>query len=297
MNPTNVKSCEYSVDIHGLQINKQYSWKVVVGDSWSLNWGCFGRDGVNCQFTTTTSSIRLKIVASFSYPLTADIIGDSSKSSTTTNPLSSSNSPKKVFAHYMVGFSYSSDQTFFDSQIKRAKYAGIDGFALNVGIDDWQPARVSKAFDAARNNGDFVMFISFDMSSLEFNNDALSRFHSFANHSNYYKIDGRPFYSTFGGENNDNFWLNWKSSSGLNPYFCPSWPNYKTAGLLESHSVADCIFTWHTWPANNSRPGAQFDTTGDKNLLASARASGKKYMAPISPWFSTYVWGSNWKKH
>lgn len=41
----------------------------------------------------------------------------------------------------MVGFAFPSDQNFFDSQIKRARAAGIDGFALNVGIDDWQPDR------------------------------------------------------------------------------------------------------------------------------------------------------------
>lgn len=48
---------------------------------------------------------------------------------------------KKVFAHYMVGFAFPSDQNYFDSQIKRAQTAGFDGFALNVGIDQWQPDR------------------------------------------------------------------------------------------------------------------------------------------------------------
>lgn len=296
MYPTNVKSCEYSVDIHGLNINKQYSWKVVIGDSWDINWGCVGRNGPNCQFTIATGSIRLKIVASFSYPLTTEVIGDSPTPSVTFSPSSSSNSPRKVFAHYMVGFSYNSDQTFFDTQIKKAQAAGIDGFALNVGNNDWQPDRVSKALNAAKNNGNFVMFISFDISSLGFNYTALSSFHSVASLPNYYKIDGRPFYSTFGGENQDNFWSNWKSSSGLNPYFCPSWPNYETNNLLQSHPVADCIFTWNAWPAGNSGPGAQFDTTGDNNLLKSARATGKKYMAPVAPWFSTHVWDQVGKK-
>lgn len=54
---------------------------------------------------------------------------------------SNAQGPKKVFAHYMVGFAFPSDQNFFDSQIKRAKSAGIDGFALNVGSNDWQPDR------------------------------------------------------------------------------------------------------------------------------------------------------------
>ena len=37
--------------------------------------------------------------------------------------------------------------------------------------------------------------------------------------------------------------------------------------------------------------------TGDRNLLTSAKATGKTYMAPIAPWFYTYVWGSDWKKN
>jgi glucan endo-1,3-alpha-glucosidase len=197
----------------------------------------------------------------------------------------------------MIGFAYGSNQDFFDAQIKKAQAAGIDGFALNAGNDAWEPDRVSTAPDAAKNNGDFVMFVSFDMSSLSFSNEALSPFYSVANHPNYYKVDGRPFYSTFAGEQQIDFWPNWKSSSGLNPYFCPSWPNLDTNNLLQSHPVADCIFTWNAWPAGNSGPGASFDTTGDQNLLASARATGKTYMAPIFPWFSTHVWGPGFNKN
>lgn len=45
----------------------------------------------------------------------------------------SSDSNKKVFAHMMVAFTYSVNESFYDEQIKRAKSVGIDGFALNVG--------------------------------------------------------------------------------------------------------------------------------------------------------------------
>lgn len=300
MRDTNAQSCEYAVEVHGLKPNKQYFWKVTIGNTWEVQWGCVGRGGPDCQFSTPTGSIRLKIVGSFAYPLTSEVIGGVTNPPTPTSsssPPTGSTSGKKVFAHYMVGFAYPSDQSFFDAQIKRAKSAGIDGFALNVGIDDWQPDRVAKALAAAKNNGDFTMFISFDMSSLTFNNGVLSRFHSVANHPNYYRVNGRPFFSTFAGEHQDTFWLNWKAFSGFNPYFCPSWPNYATSNLLQSHPVADCIFTWDAWPAGNSGPGAPFSTAGDRNLLASARATGKTYMAPLAPWFYTRVWGSGWNKN
>lgn len=216
---------------------------------------------------------------------------------TLNNGNANNGSGKKVFAHYMVGFAFPSDQQFFDNQIKKARAAGIDGFVLNVGIDDWQPDRVAKALAAAQNNGNFVMFISFDMSSLPFNNDILGRFKTAASHPNYFKVNGRPLFSTFAGENQDAFWSAWKASSGLNPYFCPSWPNYPTTNLLQSHPVADCIFTWNAWPAANSGSSSSFDMTGDRNLLASVRATGKTYMAPISPWFYTHVWGPGWSKN
>lgn len=112
---------------------------------------------------------------------------------------------KKVFAHYMVGFAYQSDEEFFDKQIKNARAAGIDGFALNVGINPWQPDRVESALAAAQNNGDFVLFISFDMSSLPFENDVLGRFHFAASHPNYFRVNGQPLYSTFAGEFQDEF--------------------------------------------------------------------------------------------
>ena len=113
------------------------------------------------------------------------------------------------------------DQNFFDNQIKRAKSVGIDGFALDVGIDYWQPNRVTTALAATADIENFTMFISFDMASLPFNTSILSTFHFAANHPNYYRVNGRPFFSTFGGEFHDDFWVEWKASSGLNPYFCP----------------------------------------------------------------------------
>jgi len=169
--------------------------------------------------------------------------------------------------------------------------------ALNVGINHWQPDRVAKALAVAKNNGNFTMFISFDMASLPFNDSILSRFHFAANHPNYHTVNSKPFFSTVGGEFQDNFWVNWKTTNGLNPYFCPFWTNYPTVNLLQNHPVADCLFSWNVWPARNSGPGAHFNTTGDRNLLASAKATNKTYMAPLSPWFYTYVWRSAFHKH
>ena len=53
--------------------------------------------------------------------------------------------PKFVVAHHMVGNTYPYTQDDWASDIKAANAAGIDGFALNTGTDDWQPAQIASA--------------------------------------------------------------------------------------------------------------------------------------------------------
>jgi glucan endo-1,3-alpha-glucosidase len=93
--------------------------------------------------------------------------------------------------------------------ISLAASKGFDAFALNVGNDDWQPARVADAYTAAqmcRDNGlHFKLFLSFDMTSLPCSSAAdadllrsyINSYHSNINQLHY---DGNPFVSTFAGE-------------------------------------------------------------------------------------------------
>lgn len=43
-----------------------------------------------------------------------------------------------VFAHFMVGLTYSFDAAAWRTQEGLAASKGIDAFVLNVGSDDWQ---------------------------------------------------------------------------------------------------------------------------------------------------------------
>lgn len=43
--------------------------------------------------------------------------------------------------------------------IRIASANGIDGFALNMGRDSWEPARVADAYAAAEAAGNFKMFL------------------------------------------------------------------------------------------------------------------------------------------
>ncbi len=51
-------------------------------------------------------------------------------------------STKEVFAHVMMAYTRSVGPNFFDSQMKKAKSVGIDGFVLNVGNGDLVSDRV-----------------------------------------------------------------------------------------------------------------------------------------------------------
>jgi len=66
--------------------------------------------------------------------------GDAQNTTTTTTT-----GPKYVVAHHMVGntFPYTLQDWLDDINLAHSK--SIDAFALNMGIDEWQPARVSDA--------------------------------------------------------------------------------------------------------------------------------------------------------
>ncbi|TFY74984.1 hypothetical protein EWM64_g9028 [Hericium alpestre] len=87
-----------------------------------------------------------------------------------------------------------------------AHASGIDGFALNVGRDDWQPGQVANAYNAASQSGtDFKLFLSFDMSSLPCASPddaaALRKYiTTYATHPNQATYNGRVLASTFSGE-------------------------------------------------------------------------------------------------
>jgi len=55
-------------------------------------------------------------------------------------------SPKYVIAHHMVGNTFPYTVTDWENDIALAYASAIDGFALNVGIDSWQPQRVADAY-------------------------------------------------------------------------------------------------------------------------------------------------------
>lgn len=84
-------------------------------------------------------------------------------STSTSSPGTPPPSGKVVVAHHIVGNCYSYTQATWASDIALALAGGIDGFALNVGNEAWEPARVADAYSAAVGTS-FKLFLSFDMS-------------------------------------------------------------------------------------------------------------------------------------
>src|SRR5262245_24109306 len=106
---------------------------------------------------------------------------------------------KYVFAHFMVGNTYPYQPSNFETDISDAIATGIDGFALNIGQDDWTESRIQTIFSVARN-WPFKLFFSFDMSIITSPVVIRTYIERYVNHPNSLQVQGRCVVSTFAGE-------------------------------------------------------------------------------------------------
>ncbi|KDQ62413.1 glycoside hydrolase family 71 protein [Jaapia argillacea MUCL 33604] len=195
--------------------------------------------------------------------------------SATPSPPPSSGSPKYVVAHHMVGNTFPYTLSNWAADIALAHSSGIDGFALNVGSDSWQPARVADAYQAALQSGlDFKLFLSFDMSSLPCAspNDAQTLrtyITTYSSHPNQLKMSSRTFASTFAGEScafgQGSVPTGWSSQFTQHPeltganavYFAPSF--FVDPGTFGTFAdVMDGDFNFNSgWPIDLTASSAQ----------------------------------------
>ncbi|KAJ8593966.1 glycoside hydrolase [Rhizopogon salebrosus TDB-379] len=187
-------------------------------------------------------------------------------SSPATSPpaTSSSATSKYVIAHFMVGNVYSYTLDSWLADISLAHSSGIDGFALNVGSDDWQPQQVANAYQAAQQSGTgFKLFFSFDMTALPCSTAADAQtlrtyITTYATHPNQLIYNGAVFASTFSGESctfgqgsvssgwSTQFVQQLSGSSAL--HFVPSF--FVDPSQFGTYSgVIDGMFNWNSgWP-------------------------------------------------
>lgn len=226
------------------------------------------------------------------------------KGSTT---IPSSSAPHEVFAHHMVGNTYPYTQSNWATDIKLAKAASIDGFALNIGGDWWQPLRVNDAYVAAEAAGDFTMFLSLDMTSLSCSSytDGIvlaSLVKAHASSPAQAMWNGKVLVSTFSGENCyfgqasvadgwTNVFTALLESSGIDIFFVPS--VFSDPSTFGSDSWMDGELNWNGgWPMD----GSDLTTSSDETYMNALGT--KEYMAAISPAFFTHFpvngWNKNW---
>ncbi|KAL0478277.1 glucan endo-1,3-alpha-glucosidase [Acrasis kona] len=223
-------------------------------------------------------------------------------SSISVSNTSATNEPRYVFAHYMIGNSYATTQEMFKIDLIHAVGMGVDGFALNLGPEDWMWDRVEKLYTAARDFPNFKLFFSFDMHRMGDPNAIVEWIRRFSNRPNTYKYNNKIFVSTFAGESQsfgesgpnegwNNKIKNPLRNQGIEIFFVPAWTAMGPNNFFDRNWVVDGAFSWNSWPNG----GSPMTTAEDDIYMNGARQKGKAYMAPLSPWFYTHLpqWNKN----
>ncbi|KAI1775906.1 glycoside hydrolase family 71 protein [Hypoxylon cercidicola] len=201
------------------------------------------------------------------------------------------NTGRQVFAHYMVGLTDGQSQGQWQQDITEAKSAGIDGFALNVGSGDtWNAQQLQLAYDTASSNS-FSLFLSFDMGATSWTVDQVVQLvNQYKNAGSQFKVNGKPFVSTFEGPGWADNWASVRSQTG-DIYLVPDWSSLGASGVGSKLAQIDGAFNWGAWPNANEY------TINDGNDVAyKSSLQGKAYMMGVSPYFYTDLpqYNKNW---
>ncbi|PPR06865.1 hypothetical protein CVT26_003989 [Gymnopilus dilepis] len=224
-----------------------------------------------------------------------------------------------VFAHFMVGntYPYTIDDWYQD--IKLAASQSIDGFVLNVGVEDWQRQRSLDCFAACKRLPDstnFKLFFSFDMTSIpgnsadnvQFFRHYLSATYQSPRTFRHPRTNGVVI-STFSGENctfgqgsMEKGWAFLKNELNKIVPICFIPAFFINPSRYSNISAMDGAFNWNgSWPIHldPGMPRAQIvnavldsDTSYIENLK-----NGQSFMAAVSPWFFTHYGPDSWNKN
>ena len=188
-----------------------------------------------------------------------------------------------VLAHYMLieqppNGSYVND-------IKLAKGAGIDAFAVNYGgwNADW--ARLEAQLDAFYTQAkslNFKLFISFDLTSVTDPAMIVSLTNQYASHAAQLHVEGKPMLSSFQTDPPAWDWQNdVLSKLTPKPFFIPgTLSNDAPSAFSDVDAFADGVFPW----IHNDLTTTEESAT-DTAFASQRSATGKKWMAAVAPWF------------
>ena len=163
----------------------------------------------------------------------------------------------------------------YDNDMQQAKAAGIDAFALNIGIDSYTNTQLEFAYESAHSNG-MSVFISFDFNWYSTSNTSgiADTIGTYAGHPAQLIFDSKVFVSSFSGDGLDLAAV----QSDLTTHEIFWAPNFQPNNLAS----ADALFNWMAWPNNgdNKAPDAGNNLTvseGDTSYMNALK--GKPYIA------------------
>ncbi|XP_006461401.1 hypothetical protein AGABI2DRAFT_185654 [Agaricus bisporus var. bisporus H97] len=220
----------------------------------------------------------------------------------------------------MVGNTYPYTQEDWLQDLILASENEIDGFVLNVGVEEWQKHRVIDCFKACERlptENKFKLFFSFDMTSIpgQSQKDVLylsSYIQTFANHPRtlrYPSATGKIVVSTFsGGEclfGMDTLEKGWaflkRELSKISPiHLIPSF--FIDPLRYPNISCVDGIFNWNGgWPIHLSPvlPRSDIECPKIDSDIHHLRClnESQTFMAAVSPWFFTHYGPDSWNKN
>lgn len=209
---------------------------------------------------------------------------------------------KIVAAHFMIGImSNRESATDYDNDMKKAKAAGIDAFALNIAKDTYTDAQLNYAYDSAAKN-DMKVFISFDYNYFTTgeNGDVGTKLGQYCVKPAQLKIGSKCFASSFNGDNEPSKLFDAKAiraAAGTDLYLVPNLSPHNTAVAASTVGDIDGAFNWMAWDSNgaNRAPSGGVNVTTSQGDSAYTQWLGDKtYMAPVSPWFFTNLPSKAW---
>ncbi|KAF2736730.1 putative alpha-1,3-glucanase/mutanase [Polyplosphaeria fusca] len=210
-----------------------------------------------------------------------------------------------VFCHFMMGIvSNRQSSADYDNDMKLAKAAGIDAFALNIGDNSdneaYNKAQLKYAYDSAANN-DMKVFISFDYNSYSpatSASDVGGLINTFGKEPAQLRIDdNKVFVSSFIGDGMNVDAI--RTAAGMDIYFAPN----LTPDLTHDASTIDGALNWVAWDTDGAnkapKSGQNVSVEQGDSKYYEWLGKDKGYIAPVSPWFSTHYgpevsYSKNW---
>ncbi|CCC12102.1 hypothetical protein SMACR_05840 [Sordaria macrospora] len=176
--------------------------------------------------------------------------------------------PKSVFAHYIVGLTLNQTTDQWKRDIRSASKASIDGFALNIGASDhFTLSSLHTAYEAASAFDNFSLFLSFDFAGGGFARswdvDYIANLtNTFKDEPAQFKIDGKPFVSTFEGVDFRERWMEVRKKVEGGIVFVPDWSSVGPEGLRERVGDVDGAFSFDAWPGPSQSQLTTFSDDG-----------------------------------